>query len=78
MNESGTGAFWKPCAPPPFENEKSETSKKKVKGTFGKIVRTSHAIVGHAQFKRRREMEDTKRPDLLLNRNPCPVETEWV
>lgn len=46
---------------------------------FGKMVRTSHAIVGHAQFKKRREEEDRKRQrDLLLNRNPCSVETEWV
>jgi hypothetical protein len=58
--------------------KRTRYQKKKVKGSFGTIVRTSHAIVGHAQFKKRRE-EDTKRQrDLLLNRNPCPVETEWV
>jgi hypothetical protein len=75
MNESRRGAFWKPCAPPPFEHKK-KGYQKRVKGGLGTMVRTSHAIVGQAQFKQRQEKRGTRQRHSLLDRNPRSIEQD--
>jgi hypothetical protein len=78
MNESERGAFWKPCAPPPFEREK-KTYKKRVKGGLDAMVRTSHAIVGKAQFKRqRRKARNNNETHFWIAIRVLWGKTEWA